>query len=44
MSGSTTRNLDRPKAGGLDVIEAQILDTEVARMGRATSKQETRHD
>lgn len=44
MRRSLTRHLGCPEADGLEVIETQILDIEVARMVRATGKQETQHD
>ncbi len=44
MNWNPTQNPDCPAAGELEGIETLILDTEVARMVRATCKQETRHD
>ena len=44
MNCNNTQNPDCLKAGELDGIGRLNLNTEVARMVRATSKQETQHD
>jgi hypothetical protein len=44
LNGNATENPDCPEAVEPEGLGALILNTEVARMVRATSKQETQHD
>lgn len=44
LNWNATQNPDWPEAVEPEGIGALILNTEVARMVRATSKQETQHD